>query len=165
MKKMIAYAGLCSLICLFASCEKAIQDQQPEKNAKTEKMMAGKAIGGKVVWASAIPLSGLNEVPANNAGTKGVAILQVTEARKLYSKVQVSSLADDDAIRFGHIHRGAAGINGPVMIFLLHTANDIGMQMEIDLTEAQYQSLLNDALYVNVHSIKFPGGIIRGQIR
>jgi hypothetical protein len=163
MKKLIAFAGVSALLILATSCEKNIQ----QKNDATQHGMmdAAKAIGGKVVLAMAVPLSGANEVPANSSATKGVAVLQVTETRKLYSKVQISSLANDDAILFGHIHKGATGVNGGVLITLLHGPEDVGQQMVMDLTEAQYQSLLNDALYVNIHSTSYPGGIVRGQIR
>lgn len=68
-----------------------------------------------------------------------------------------------------HIHEGAAGINGPlVVIFKLpETGNPgatSGCVLDVDAT------LLNNirqnpaGFYVNVHSVAYPGGAVRGQL-
>jgi hypothetical protein len=165
MKNIFLSAGVLLALATLISCEKNLQT-----NRNDAQMMMnganGKAIATKVIWAKTITLSGENEVPnAVMTSAKGIATLQLTDDMRLYSKVQVSSLEEGDGILFGHIHRGAAGSNGPVLLTLLHGPEDVGMQMEMQLTEAQYNALVNDALYVNVHSAKYPGGLLRGQIR
>ena len=77
----------------------------------------------------------------------------------------IQKLEEGDALRFAHVHAGAAGVNGPVRIFLCHTAADFGENIVTELTDEQYNLLLNDATYVNAHSNFRPGGLVRGQIR
>ncbi len=77
----------------------------------------------------------------------------------------VQNLAEGDALRFSHVHSGATGVNGPIRIFLCHTADDFGQNIVTDLTDEEYNFLLNDAAYVNAHSNFSPPGLVRGQIR
>lgn len=162
MKKLLL--AMLPALLLFAACEKSV-DQSARDASQTSEL--GKAIGGKVVWTQTVQLRPEQEVSATPIMTtaKGVAILQLTEDNVLYSKILVTNLPEDDAIRFGHIHEAPAGVNGPVRVTLLHTAEDVGEQMMIPLSPAQVDMLMNASLYVNVHSNMYPGGILRGQIR
>ena len=66
-----------------------------------------------------------------------------------------------------HIHNGAAGINGPVVITLSESSAGSGVwnvPAQTSLTPDQSAALRAGNLYVNVHSMAFPGGQIRGQI-
>ena len=63
------------------------------------------------------------------------------------------------------MHAGATGVNGPVRIFLCHTAADFGQNIVTELTDEQYNFLLNEPAYINAHSNFNPAGIIRGQVR
>ena len=70
-----------------------------------------------------------------------------------------------------HIHNGAFGIGGPVMldIFSLIETSDGGragsiVDKRLDVTAAQAAVLLAGNGYFNVHSERFRGGEIRGQI-
>lgn len=74
--------------------------------------------------------------------------------------------------RAAHIHRGAAGSNGPVEVNLAWPqdgqAADCLTEGEagkgLDPGEVQ-QILANpDAFYVNVHNTEYPGGALRGQL-
>jgi hypothetical protein len=121
--------------------------------------------GGPYVLNMLIELSGANEVPPVNTTATGTAHLRLTADRVLYSKVIVEDLEAGDALRFSHVHSGATGVNGPVVIFLCHTADDFGKNIVTTLTEAQYDLLVNGACYVNAHSNFHPGGIVRGQVR
>lgn len=82
-----------------------------------------------------------------------------------------------------HIHRGAAGVNGPVVLdSTLSSASPVdtrdtgvgtfGLLMAVpNDAPAATVSALNDlwdapaGFYMNLHSMTFPGGIIRGQMR
>ena len=71
----------------------------------------------------------------------------------------------DMAPTAAHIHEGAPGANGPVIVPL----NKISEQAFVappnaQLTEAQYNAYKAGNLYINVHSAKFPGGEVRAQI-
>jgi hypothetical protein len=64
-----------------------------------------------------------------------------------------------------HIHSGAAGANGGVLIGLCSSAADFGITKMNTPSPAVINSIKADAVYVNVHSTTRPSGIIRGQIR
>jgi hypothetical protein len=67
-----------------------------------------------------------------------------------------------------HIHLGARGKSGAVIIFLCGTAQKPCINKRggvAKLTFAQAQALENGNIYVNVHTARNPAGEIRGQLR
>ena len=65
-----------------------------------------------------------------------------------------------------HIHEGAAGANGPVIVPFTKTGDNTFAAPEgAKLTESQYASYKAGNLYVNVHSAKNPGGEVRAQLK
>jgi len=143
------------------------QKSQPEIQYKTSSKRVANPGDQRIVFTQVVQLDGSQEVrvPAVVTETTGIAILRVSESKKLYSKVIIKDLAEGDALRFSHIHAGAAGTNGPVRIGLADSAADFGINKEIQLTDAQFALITTGAAYVNVHSNFFPSGIVRGQIR
>lgn len=65
-----------------------------------------------------------------------------------------------------HLHQGAAGVNGPMVIELnpgfTGEVLDGSTPVESDLAARVMASPSN--FYVKLHSLKFPGGAIRGQL-
>jgi hypothetical protein len=166
MKKLVFYAALPAALFLF-SCQKQADTAHHEESstAARARSMNEPNGGGPYVLNMTIQLSGDQEVPAAMTNAKGVAHLRVTADRKLYSKIIVTNMAEGDALRFAHVHAGAAGANGPVVITLAHNAAEFGQNMVMNLTPAQYNLLVSGAAYVNAHSNFHPAGIVRGQIR
>jgi len=118
-----------------------------------------------VTFAASVSLSGANEVPAVTTTATGVALLRLTADNKLYSKITVTNLEANDALTMAHIHTGAAGSNGGVLIGLCSSAADFGVTKINSPSPTVINSIKADALYVNVHSTSKASGIIRGQIR
>ena len=118
-----------------------------------------------VTFAASVSLSGANEVPAVTTTATGVALLRITADNKLYSKITVTNLEANDALTMAHIHTGAAGSNGGVLIGLCSSAADFGITKMNMPSAAVITSINADKLYVNVHSTTKASGIIRGQIR
>lgn len=118
-----------------------------------------------VMFATTVALSGANEVPAVSTTATGTSLLRITEDNKLYSKITVTNLEASDALTMAHIHTGAAGVNGGVLIGLCSSAADFGITKIYTPTSTVINSIKADALYVNVHSTTRPSGILRGQIR
>ena len=65
-----------------------------------------------------------------------------------------------------HLHQGAAGVNGPMVIELnpgfVGTVLDGSVPVEAELSARVVSS--PSQFYVKLHSLKFPGGAIRGQL-
>ncbi len=69
---------------------------------------------------------------------------------------------------FAHIHQAIAGTNGPVIVDFVQSGTDPNRWDAVaggTLTAEQVTALLAGQMYVNVHSVAFPSGEIRGQIR
>jgi hypothetical protein len=65
-----------------------------------------------------------------------------------------------------HIHLGASGKNGPVIIPLTKTSDNVWtVPAGAKLTDAQFESYKAGDLYINVHSAANKGGEIRGQLK
>jgi len=118
------------------------------------------AMGGRAV---SINISGAEEVPPVQTTASGTGSVTVGEDRSVSGSFK---LQNADQITVAHIHTGAPGKNGPVIIHLRKVADNEWVVTEgAKLTEAQYQSYKAGELYVNFHSAKHKGGEIRGQIR
>jgi CHRD domain len=122
-------------------------------------------INTRVELAMDITLSGANEVPAVTTTATGTARIRLTSDKKLYSRVTVTNLEAGDALVAAHIHTGATGVNGGVLLGLASGAVDFATDRIFTLTDVIYNSIKNDALYVNAHSTLYASGVVRGQIR
>jgi hypothetical protein len=138
-------------------------------NVHSTKVTGGLARGQldkKIVFAMDVPLIGGNEVPAITTTATGLAILRLTDDKVLYSKVTVNNLESNDTLTVSHIHPGATGTNGSPLITLCPTLSDFGvLKISNPLDDAAYTQLTSSAMYVNAHSRRHGGGLIRGQIR
>ncbi|GGV74391.1 hypothetical protein GCM10010512_27470 [Streptomyces thermoviolaceus subsp. thermoviolaceus] len=71
----------------------------------------------------------------------------------------------------GHIHQGAAGVNGDVKVPLFTTAMPDTVDAaagQVTVTDASLARQLRahpSDFYVNLHSKEFPGGAVRGQLK
>lgn len=122
-------------------------------------------VDSKVVFAADVAMSGANEVPAVTTTATGLATIRITEDKKAYLKVNVTGLEAGDVLSAAHIHSGAAGVNGGVLLGFYAAAADFNTLKVLTVTDAVYNSLLNDAIYVNAHSVAKASGVVRGQVR
>ena len=107
-------------------------------------------------------LSGANEVDAGDPGTTGVATVEV-EAETGEVCTQVTSNVEGATAM--HIHKGAAGTNGPVVVPLDPTTINGARTCVLVATELAKAIVANPAeFYVNIHTAAKPGGATRGQL-
>jgi hypothetical protein len=110
---------------------------------------------------SNVILNGNQEVPPVSTAATGSGTIRVLMDRSVSGSVMTSGVAGTVA----HIHLGAPGQNGPVIIPLNRTAdNTWSVPASIRLNDNQYEAFRLGNLYVNVHSAANPGGEIRGQL-
>jgi hypothetical protein len=108
-------------------------------------------------------LEGAQEVPANASPAKGVGLftLDDTSGQFDWQIVFFTNLLTS-AQTSAHIHGPAApGVNGPVIIPLAVGSPTVGSQV---ISPAQQADLKAGLWYVNIHTVTYPGGEIRGQI-
>jgi len=111
---------------------------------------------------SNVMLSGNQEVPPVSTAATGTGIITVLMDRSVSGSVTTSGVAGSAA----HIHLAAPGQNGPVIVPLNKTGDNVwSVPPAIRLNDAQYEAYRLGNLYVNVHSAANPGGEIRGQIK
>ncbi len=106
-------------------------------------------------------LSGAQEVPPNASAATGKAIayLHQPENRLVYM-IDSAGLVN---VQAAHIHQGAVGVNGGVMVNL-NGAGGTYCGVSPQLTTAQVAAVLASNTYVNVHTTAFPGGELRAQL-
>ena len=135
-------------------------------------------------------LSGDQEVPAATTGASGSAFvrLNATQTVLTYSVDVTDGFTSD--ITQAHIHTGAAGVNGPINLFLctdLGNApagvptpqacpdfpgtiagtldnDDFIADGGINTFSELVNGLISGNAYINVHTVNNPGGEIRGQL-
>lgn len=109
-----------------------------------------------------VRLTGAEEVPPTPSAATGSGSLVVDPAtREATGSITLSGITATQA----HVHIGAAGVNGPIIIPLSNTtANVWAVPANTKLSAEQLLAFKQGNLYYNAHSAQFPGGEIRGQI-
>jgi len=126
--------------------------------------------GGPVTYSA--ELRGANEVPPAGSSAFGGAFITLDpNTNNLTWEVNTSGIVSP---LLSHIHRGAAGVNGPVLINFATSAAQIpngrtNGSIDISSLDPSDKTALASAstasgYYVNVHSSAFPGGEVRGQL-
>lgn len=131
--------------------------------------------GGVIHYAA--ELRAANEVPPAASTAFGSALVSLDPVNETIAwEVHTNGIVD---ATMSHIHRGAAGVNGPVIVNFAtspeaivdghtHGSAAISAVQSANLTDADLTNLASPAtangFYVNVHSAAFPGGEIRGQL-
>jgi len=130
-------------------------------------------------------LSGDNEVPPVDTQSQGQVKFQL-RGDEMTFRLNVANIEN---VTQAHIHCGAEGVNGPVIVFLFGFV-DGGVNVNGVLSEgtftaadviarpdsaacpggiANFEELIakmrSGDTYVNAHTTAFPGGQIRGQVR
>jgi hypothetical protein len=160
----------------------APRNEQSQVLSKIKSLKAG-GVAADMKRTFTAHLVGSNEVPANDSPAQGQVILTFNEdGTELHYRLIVANIEN---VRAAHIHCGAVGVNGPVVVGLFGTPTtgvSNGVLAVNTATDANVAELacvggteagLDDVLelirsgnaYVNVHTTQLPGGEIRGQVK
>ena len=111
--------------------------------------------------AISVKLSPAEEVPPAASSGSGSGSIRVAEDGSVSGSVSTTGVPGTMA----HIHQGAKGMNGPVIVPLTKSGDTYTVPAGAKLNASQMQALKAGNLYVNVHSDKFKGGEVRGQLK
>jgi hypothetical protein len=111
--------------------------------------------------AVSVSLSGAEEVPPVKTTATGSGSFRLAEDGTITGSVTTKDVAGTAA----HIHLGAKGKNGPVIVPLTKNGDTYSVPAGRKLTEAQVKAFKQGELYVNVHSARYKGGEVRAQIQ
>jgi hypothetical protein len=139
-------AALSAALIALAGCA-TVQDKMPD-------WMPGSG-------AVKVSLTGAEEVPPVNTQGSGSGSFRVGSDGSLSGSVTTKGVQGTMA----HIHQGAKGANGPVIVPLAKSGDTYSVPAGRKLTEAQMQALKAGNLYVNVHSDRYKGGEVRAQLQ
>lgn len=124
-------------------------------------LLAGCAMEGAARKDTNVMLNGAQEVPPVSTLARGTGTISIGIDRSVSGRVTTSGIVSMAAM----IHVGAPDKNGPVIIPLTKTVDDVwSVPAGAKLTESQYESYKAGNLYVNVHTAAHKDGEIRGQI-
>ncbi len=117
------------------------------------------------VQVFAATLSAAEEVPpaADSKGTGTAEVRLDTKTNEMTWKVSYSGMTGPATA--GHIHGPAGkGANAGVVVPFPGVAGAASAEGKGMITPTQYGDLAAGLWYVNVHSAKYPGGELRGQL-
>ena len=142
MKKLLAIAAIVAL----AGCA-GMRDKMPA-------WMPGSG-------AIKVSLTGAEEVPPAKSDGKGTGSFRVAEDGTISGSVTTEGVQG----MMAHIHQGAKGQNGPVIVPLTKSGDTYTVPEGRKLTQPQMDALKAGNLYVNVHSPQNKGGEVRAQLQ
>ena len=108
-------------------------------------------------------LSGAEEAPEDgDSDAYGAAYVFSSSGGRVCARIDVRDL---QGVTMGHIHRGARGVAGPVVVPLFEGLPPAGLRCvavprALRIEIARFPS----RFYVNIHNAEHPAGAIRGQL-
>jgi len=112
-----------------------------------------------------VALNGEHEVPPLATGATGTGTLTInTSTGAIWANVLANTFEPATMV---HIHQGARGVNGPVLIGMVQDAENPAFWRSTPgdaLGNYSIASLPLAGLYFNVHTPSYPTGEVRGQI-
>ena len=120
----------------------------------------GATQGGRPLHATLLPQ---NQVPPVASNGFGDALVTLNQGQgQVCWDITVSNLTTP--VILAHIHRGAAGTNGPVVVDFMEPVNGLNGCVHADAALIKDIRQNPSAYYVNVHTTMFQVGEVRGQL-
>lgn len=130
--------------------------------------LAGSACAQSFTWS--FTLTGLQEVPPVMTTGTAQAVVELNAAtNEVMWHLIVTGLEGD--FTAAHFHQAPVGVNGPVVLNISNSwmpdpgtnrsGHMIGMST---VSSAVRDAMIAGNIYINVHTSRYPGGEIRGQV-
>ncbi|MGA2929421.1 MAG: CHRD domain-containing protein [Solirubrobacteraceae bacterium] len=147
-----------------ATTKTATTRKATTKKATTKKATTKRAAAPTPSRTYSVKMTGPAETPPG--APKGTASAVITlKGKTLQACWTFSALKGFTHPTFAHIHKGAKGVSGPIVVPL-----STGMTFKTKACVAANAAII-DAIeksprnyYVNIHSTKYPGGAVRAQL-
>ena len=168
--KSLYLSGLLVLGCVVAGCS-------------SDAPMSPSSVSSAMFTALLLPSSEVPPVTGSEANGSGTATLKFNLAKDSAGNitaatmdvtVSVSGFPSGTALTASHIHPGAAGVNGGVLVNFGLSPGEISFatgtgsftKQGVTLTVEQANSILANpaAFYLNIHTTANSGGVARGQL-
>lgn len=133
--------------------------QYPQTDAGPRWIKANSVWDGTATGLYVATILGANVAPPVPSAASGNGTFELSGTTLSYN-VTVTGIAPISA----HIHRGAAGVTGPVVAGLTAGSSAGTYSGSLTLSPADITLLQSDGLYIDLHSNAYPSGEIRGQI-
>jgi opacity protein-like surface antigen len=108
-----------------------------------------------------LTLTGDQEVPPVKTEGKGSGTITIADDGSVSGSVTTTGVKGTMA----HIHQGAAGTNGPVIVPFVKDGDTYKAPPGAKLSAEQMAAFKAGNLYFNVHSDAHKGGEVRGQLK
>jgi len=108
-----------------------------------------------------VTLRGDQEVPPTKTAGAGSGFFAIANDKTVVGSVTTTGIQGTAA----HIHEGAPGKNGPVIVPLTKNGDTYSVPTGTQLSETQFKEFEAGNLYVNVHTAANPGGELRAQLK
>ena len=109
----------------------------------------------------ALKLSGAQEVPPVTTNAAATGNISIADNGMVSGAITTTGIDATAA----HIHEGAVGKNGGVIVPLVKSGATFSVPPNAKLTDAQMKAFKAGDLYVNVHSAAHPDGELRAQLK
>jgi hypothetical protein len=128
--------------------------------------VVGGAFAAKSIKETA-NLSGQNEVPPADPDGSGTADVTLKKKKgEVCFDITFQGIQNPVA---GHIHKGGAGVNGPIKVLFFEDPNGLSSPISgcVDAKKNLIKKIGEKPKkwYVNLHTEDFPAGAIRGQLK
>src|SRR5688572_5272036 len=144
----------------------------------------GPSTGSIVFTATLLPANEVPPITSAEGSGRGFVIITfdvprdgsgaVTGGGNATFEIQTSGFPNGTPAMAAHIHPGAAGVNGGVLVNTLLTPADpivmgggtVTRTLTAPITQVNATNIVANpgAFYFNVHSVNHPGGVMRGQL-
>ena len=116
--------------------------------------------GGRPLHATLLPQ---NQSPPTASNGSGTALVTLNQGQGVVCwDIGVENLTTP--VILAHIHHGASGVNGPVVVDFMEPVNGLNGCVTADAELIKQIRQHPDEYYVNVHTTMFPAGEVRGQL-